>query len=99
MSVFLALGFRPFFLLAGFSAVILMTTWVPAFVGGITSSTSYGQIEWHSHEMIFGYTVAVVAGFLLTAVRNWTEKRAAIWPSWLHCGFLAESCRFPQNIF
>jgi uncharacterized protein involved in response to NO len=74
MSIFLALGFRPFFLLAGFSAVILMATWLPAFVGGIASSTYYGQIDWHSHEMIFGYTAAVVAGFLLTAVRNWTER-------------------------
>ena len=74
MSVFLALGFRPFFLLAGFSAVILMATWVPVFVGSITFNTYYGQIDWHSHEMIFGYTVAVVAGFLLTAVRNWTER-------------------------
>jgi uncharacterized protein involved in response to NO len=74
MSVFLALGFRPFFLLAGFSAVILMATWVPVFVGSIAFNTYYGQIDWHSHEMIFGYTVAVVAGFLLTAVRNWTER-------------------------
>jgi uncharacterized protein involved in response to NO len=74
MAVFLALGFRPFFFLAGFSAVILMATWVPAFLGGIAFSTYYGQIDWHSHEMIFGYTIAVVAGFLLTAVRNWTER-------------------------
>ena len=51
-----------------------MATWVVAFVGGIAFSTYYGQIDWHSHEMIFGYTVAVVAGFLLTAVRNWTER-------------------------
>ena len=62
MSVFLALGFRPFFLLAGFSAVILMATWVPVFVGSIAFNTYYGQIDWHSHEMIFGYTVAVVGG-------------------------------------
>jgi uncharacterized protein involved in response to NO len=74
MAVFLALGFRPFFFLAGFSAVILMATWVPAFLRGIAFSTYYGQIDWHSHEMIFGYTIAVVAGFLLTAVRNWTER-------------------------
>ena len=75
MSVFLALGFRPFFLLAGFLAVILVATWVPAFVAGITFSAYYGQIGWHSHEMIFGYTVAVIAGFLLTSVRNWTERQ------------------------
>ena len=74
MSVFLALGFRPFFLLAGFLAVILIATWVLAFVGGIAFSSYYGQIGWHSHEMIFGYAVAVIAGFLLTAVRNWTER-------------------------
>lgn len=74
MSVFLALGFRPFFLLAGFLAVILIVTWVVAFGGGIAFSSYYGQIGWHSHEMIFGYAVAVIAGFLLTAVRNWTER-------------------------
>ena len=74
MSVFLALGFRPFFLLAGFLAVILIATWVVVFVGGIAFSSYYGQIGWHSHEMIFGYAVAVIAGFLLTAVRNWTER-------------------------
>ena len=69
------LGFRPFFLLSGLFAVILMALWVPAFTGGRALSTYYGQIGWHSHEMIFGYTVAVIAGFLLTAVRNWTEDR------------------------
>jgi uncharacterized protein involved in response to NO len=74
MSVFLALGFRPFFLLAGYFAVILIATWVPFFLGGFAFSSYYGQIDWHSHEMIFGYTVAVVAGFFLTAVRNWTER-------------------------
>jgi uncharacterized protein involved in response to NO len=74
MSVFLALGFRPFFLLAGFLAVILIATWMPVFVGGIAFGSYYGQIGWHSHEMIFGYAVAVIAGFLLTAVRNWTER-------------------------
>ena len=74
MPVLFALGFRPFFLLAGFSAVSLITLWVPAFLGGFAFTTYYGQIGWHSHEMVFGYTVAVIAGFLLTAVRNWTEK-------------------------
>ena len=74
MKVLFALGFRPFFLLGGIFAVVLMVVWVPVFVGGATFNTYYGQIEWHSHEMIFGYTVAVVAGFLFTAVRNWTGK-------------------------
>jgi len=73
MRVIFALGFRPFFLLAGWLAILLMAFWVPVFVGGVPFDTYYGQIDWHSHEMIFGYTVAVIAGFLLTAVRNWTN--------------------------
>ena len=72
MLVVLTVGFRPFFLLSGIFAVILMSLWVPAFIGGRALSTYYGQIGWHSHEMIFGYTVGVIAGFLLTSVRNWT---------------------------
>ena len=74
MPVFFALGFRPFFLLSGIFAILLMAVWVPAFIGGTAFGTYYGQIEWHSHEMIFGYTLAVIAGFLLTAVRNWTGR-------------------------
>ena len=73
MQVIFALGFRPFFLLAGWLAILLMAFWVPVFVGGVPFGTYYGQIGWHSHEMIFGYTIAVIAGFLLTAVRNWTN--------------------------
>jgi uncharacterized protein involved in response to NO len=74
MQVLFALGFRPFFLLSGVFAILLMGMWVPVFVGAAAWDTYYGQIGWHSHEMIFGYTVAVIAGFLLTAVRNWTGK-------------------------
>lgn len=73
MPVLFALGFRPFFLLAGFFAIFLVAAWVPVFVGGFAINTYYGQLGWHSHEMIFGFTSAVVAGFLLTAVRNWTD--------------------------
>ena len=73
MRVIFALGFRPFFLLAGWLAILLMAFWVPVFVGGVPFDTYYGQIDWHSHEMIFGYTIAVIAGFLLTAVRNWAN--------------------------
>ena len=73
MPVLFALGFRPFFLLGSILAVIFMAIWVPIFVGGLAFNTYYGQLGWHSHEMIFGYTCAVIAGFLLTAVRNWTD--------------------------
>jgi uncharacterized protein involved in response to NO len=74
MAVLFALGFRPFFLLAGILALLLMAAWVPIFGGWLMFDTYYGQLGWHSHEMIFGYSSAVIAGFLLTAVRNWTEK-------------------------
>ena len=73
MPVLFALGFRSFFLLSGLFAVLSIALWVPTFVGWLSLNSYYGQIGWHSHEMIFGYTTAVVAGFLLTAVRNWTE--------------------------
>lgn len=73
MPVVLALGFRLFFLLAGLFAILLIALWIAAFSGWFAPGTYYGEILWHSHEMIFGYTTAVIAGFLLTAVRNWTQ--------------------------
>lgn len=77
MLVVFNLGFRPFFLLSGAFAIILIALWIPVFTGGRALSTYYGQIGWHSHEMIFGYTVGVIAGFLLTSVRNWTGRSTA----------------------
>lgn len=67
-----ALGFRPFFLLAGVAALVLIGTWVGALRGDVVLPLYYDAITWHGHEMVFGYAVAVIAGFLLTAVRNWT---------------------------
>lgn len=70
----LGLGFRPFFLMAGVSAIALQLLWMGTLAGWWETPTYYyGAIGWHSHEMIFGYTTAVIAGFLLTAVRNWTD--------------------------
>ncbi len=54
-----------------------MAQWVLTFVGNREFANYYGAIGWHSHEMIFGYAVAVIAGFLLTAVRNWTDVQTA----------------------
>lgn len=67
-----ALGFRPFFLLAGLSAVVLMSLWLLMLAGWMTTPAYYPGHYWHSHEMLFGYTTAVIVGFLLTASRNWT---------------------------
>ena len=68
----LALGFRPFFLLAGIAAIGLMLWWVAVLLSLVRVGGYYSAIGWHSHEMIFGFATAVLAGFLLTAVRNWT---------------------------
>lgn len=68
----LALGFRPFFSAAGLAAVILLGIWLVAWSGQMPLPTYYGFNGWHSHEMLFGYAPAIIAGFLLTAVRNWT---------------------------
>lgn len=65
MPALFALGFRLFFLLSALFALLAIALWVPAFVGWLALDSYYGQIGWHSHEMIFGYTAAVIAGFLL----------------------------------
>ncbi len=69
-----ALGFRPFFLLGGLAAPVLILIWLATWHGELAAGDYYGRIGWHAHEMLFGYTVAIVAGFLLTAVRNWTGR-------------------------
>lgn len=72
-SAWLRLGFRPFFLAAGGYAVISMLIWYAAYVHGWSFPfAGLAPVTWHGHEMIYGYSLAVVAGFLLTAVRNWT---------------------------
>ncbi len=72
-----ALGFRAFFVLAGFSALILIALWSSIYSGHLEGNHYYIGNYWHAHEMLFGYTTAVIAGFLLTAVRNWTGKSTA----------------------
>jgi uncharacterized protein involved in response to NO len=69
-----ALGFRPFFLVAMLAPVPLLVIWVFAWRGALAFPSYYGVMVWHAHEMLFGYTTAVIAGFLLTAVRNWTNS-------------------------
>ena len=71
--VFLATGFRPFFLLAALHALISVPLWLLALRGGATPPLP--PALWHAHEMVYGFAVAVIAGFLLTAVRHWTDGR------------------------
>jgi uncharacterized protein involved in response to NO len=71
---FLHLGFRPFFLGASGFAVLSMLMWMAIYIFGWNVQFKYfSTMTWHAHEMIFGYTLAVAAGFLLTAIKNWTN--------------------------
>jgi len=70
----LSRGFRPFFLAAGVWALVGMAILPPFFAGEVAVPTAFSPIDWHAHEMIFGYGGAVVAGFLLTAIPNWTGR-------------------------
>jgi uncharacterized protein involved in response to NO len=71
------LGFRAFFALAGLSALLLIVLWNAMFKGSLSVSNYFAPNEWHAHEMLLGYSVAVMAGFLLTAVKNWTGQPTA----------------------
>ncbi len=75
----LTAGFRAFFPLAGLAALVIMARTVALLQGGATAPTD--PFAWHGHEMLFGYVSATIAGFLLTAVPNWTgTARASGWP-------------------
>lgn len=67
-----ALGFRPFYVLAGVFAVLSILFWLLSYTGVVQAGAYLRGILWHSHEMTFGFATAVMSGFLLTSVRNWT---------------------------
>ncbi len=67
------MGFRPFFLFASVFSIIATLIWMASYIFGWSLPVSeVSPIAWHGHEMLFGYSTAMIAGFLLTAVRNWT---------------------------
>lgn len=75
-SPILNLAFRPFFFLATFYAVIIVTIWGFAYSGKINLHTPGMSIfQWHAHEMLYGYCLAVITGFLLTASKTWTGQQ------------------------
>lgn len=71
---FLSYGFRPFFLGAALYGGLAILTWVILFAGGVHIEFLYLPREWHVHEMLFGFIPALIAGFLLTAMPNWTDR-------------------------
>ena len=70
----LSYGFRPFFLFGAVWAALVVAVWLPMLGGLLTLPTALSPLEWHVHELIYGYVPAIVAGFLLTAVPNWTGR-------------------------
>jgi uncharacterized protein involved in response to NO len=77
----LTYGFRPFFLGAGLWALLSMGAWLAILGGGLDLPTAFDLVSWHAHAFLFGYLGAVLAGFLLTAVPNWTGRLPIVgWP-------------------
>ncbi|OFW98004.1 MAG: short-chain dehydrogenase [Alphaproteobacteria bacterium RIFCSPHIGHO2_12_FULL_66_14] len=70
----LSYGFRPFFLLGSILAGLEVLAWLPMFYGELSVTTLFSPRDWHVHELLFGYVPAIVTGFLLTAIPNWTGR-------------------------
>jgi uncharacterized protein involved in response to NO len=68
----LSYGFRPFFLFGALYAGLSILFWLPLFEGRLEIWSAFHPVDWHVHEMLFGFLAAVITGFLLTAVPNWT---------------------------
>jgi hypothetical protein len=71
---FLSIGFRPFFLGGAAWAATAMVIWIGILAGWWLVAGDYGAVAWHAHEFLFGYIGAVMTGFLLTVVPNWTGR-------------------------
>lgn len=67
-------GFRPFFLAGSLWAVVAIAVWIWMLLTGASFPSRFDPLSWHIHEMLFGFVMAVVAGFLLTAIPNWTGR-------------------------
>ncbi|MDA5093767.1 NnrS family protein [Aliiroseovarius sp. KMU-50] len=77
----LSFGYRPFFLVASVWALLAMALWLLALAGVPVLGSRFDPITWHAHEMLFGYLGAALAGFMLTAVPNWTGRLPVLgWP-------------------
>ncbi len=70
----LSYGFRPFFLLGALYSGLSMLLWLPLLHGELDLATAFVPVDWHIHELFFGYVSAVITGFLFTAVPNWTGR-------------------------
>ncbi|MES0126953.1 NnrS family protein [Mesorhizobium sp. C420B] len=71
---FLSYGFRPFFFLGSLYAALSILLWLPMYAGELDAHSAFVAVDRHIHEMLFGYLPAIVTGFLLTAIPNWTGR-------------------------
>jgi uncharacterized protein involved in response to NO len=67
-------GFRPFFLGGALWAALGILLWLPQYFGELSLPTAFAPLDWHIHEMLFGFLAAIATGFLLTAIPNWTGR-------------------------
>jgi len=67
-------GFRPFFLFGALYAGLAVLAWLPIFTGELALASAFAPRDWHVHEMLYGYLPAIITGFLLTAIPNWTGR-------------------------
>jgi len=72
--VLFSYGFRPFFLGGALWAALGVLLWLPQYFGELSLPTAFTPLDWHIHEMLYGYVAAIVTGFLLTAIPNWTGR-------------------------
>lgn len=99
------LGFRPFFLAGAISAVILVAVWLVIYSQGYQPAYYNYGVYWHAHEMIFGFSIAIIAGFLLTAVKTWTNVQTpygwslgALFLIWLIARLMSLSTTIPGSV-
>ena len=69
------IGFRPFFLVGSLASVLLILYWALVFFNGNLPDGYFTPIYWHAHEMIYGFAISIVSGFLLTSSANWTQTK------------------------
>ena len=87
LPVLFSLGFRPFYFAGSLYAVIIMGIWIGFLTGQLTIHGPFDGVLWHAHELIYGFAVAILIGFLFTAASNWSRRPT---PSgWSLAGLLA----------
>jgi uncharacterized protein involved in response to NO len=75
-----SLAFRPFFLAVALWAALALALWMVIFSTGAALPTRFDPLTWHIHAMLFGFVLAAIAGFMLTAIPNWTGRHSTVVP-------------------